>query len=177
MWKWIGLGLSVLMITSSLYAQPPSYWLAKEREAKAHSWEKLQKEIDICDICGKTDKSNKMYKAQKYGVSFYEGEFVRIHTNCMTPDYFVIEAPPGKSKFDLNTWFENKVRMERIEIARLFPFLDILDELIDWTASVTFYKVKNKNNQKTYELYKWLGTWQTREKQKNGKYKFLGEPR
>ena len=166
-----------LLCSTVCWAQPMSYWLEKERDAKEEAYQKLQKEEDACDVCGIMGKSNEMYRAQKYNTSHYEGEFVRIHAGCMTPDYFVIEAPAGKSKYDFSKWMDNKVRMERLEIAQLFPFLDILDELTNWTASITFYKVKNKNNQKTYELYKWGGSWQTREKQKDGKYTFSGEPK
>ena len=169
--------LLLLLSCSVCFAQPMSYWNEREQQAKSKAWEKLQKEQDVCDVCDAIGKSSEMYKAQKYGVGFYEGEFIRVHVDCMTPDYFVIEAPAGHKEFEFTKWMENKTRMERLEIARLFPFLDILDDLIDWTASITFYKVKNNNNKKTYELYKWEGLWQTREKQKDGKYNFLGVPK
>ena len=149
-----------------------NHWKIMEVEAQKKAALKLQRKTDECDVCGQSGMSNKMYRCNKYLVSYYEGEFVRVHVDCMTTDYSVIEAPLGESKWDFSKWMENKARMERPEIARLFPFLEILDELIDWTASVTFYKVKNTKNGKIYELYKYMGEWKARQKQ-GKKYLFF----
>lgn len=41
-------------------------------------------------------------------------------------------------------------------IEKTFPLLDILDEWIDWTGNISFYKVKNKQTGEVFELfYRW----------------------
>ena len=147
------------------------YWDELKCEAQQQAYIKLLKKEDICDVCGKIGKSSKMYRVIRYEQAYYDGEFVRVHKNCMTMNYFVIEAPKGESD-SFCDWMNNQIRMERVEIAKLFPFLDILDVLTNFTANINFYKVKHKKNKKIYEIYKYSGEWKAREKQTDGKYKF-----
>ena len=170
------IGLFILLLTFSfyhlLYGQPIGYWEQKERTAKVEARRKLLLKDDICNVCNKVGKSKQMYRAIEYGKSFYAGEFVRIHKNCIIAKYMIIENPQGEKGISWDEMFSNQLRIERLEIARLFPFLDILDELIDFTSGVVFYSVKNSKTGKTYEIYNWEGSWKTREKLHNGKYLF-----
>ena len=60
----------------------------------------------------------------------------------------------------------------RKTIQETFPFLQILDDFIEWTAGIRFYTVKNKDTGEIFNLYFWLGEWSCRQRSDNGKYWF-----
>ena len=142
-------------------------YVEREYKAKQLAQQKLLLTYDVCDVCGKQGRSSEMYRIMKFRQNYYDGEFVRVHSLCYNPlTHFLIWKPPKDNRTwdDWLTQYKRNIQhIEYPKIIKLFPFLRILDDFLEMTIGITFYKVKDTRNGRVYEIYKSDDIWQKRE--------------
>ena len=168
-----------ILLLASLFVgvtRAENYWVERQKAHLQLAQQKLQLTYDICDVCGKQGRSNEMYRVIEFGKPYYEGEFVRVHSLCYNPLTYMLLWKPLNDKREWKDWldqYHNNIKhIEYPKIIKLFPFLRILDDFLDMTSGITFYKVKDTRSGQVYEIYQSDDIWQKREETGKNKPKY-----